>query len=256
LYVGQANREYLKHYGVHESRLFFTPHFVDNEFFATRAHEARASGQSARVRAALGIPDDATVFAFAGKLIEKKRPADLIRALMIARQSGSQAWGLVIGSGPLQPTIEALVHDLAAPVRFAGFRNQSELPTYLAAADALVLPSDARETWGLIVNEAMACGLPAIVSSAAGCARDLIDEGRTGFGFPVGDVGALANALLSLEQALVAGRHAIGEAVASKIAAYACDVAVRGTLEALGAVARRADDRRAHPSQPVSRPIG
>ena len=53
---------------------------------------------------------------------------------------------------------------------FAGFRNQSELPRYLAAADVLVLPSDAGETWGLVVNEAMACGLPAIVSRAAGCA--------------------------------------------------------------------------------------
>src|SRR5262249_15662565 len=155
LYVGVANREYLKHYGVEDDRLFFTPHFVDNAFFESRAAQARSNGDHESVRRQLGIPSDAIVFPFPGKLIAKKRPAELVRALSLARAPRSDLWALLIGSGPLQGELERLSVELDAPVRFAGFQNQTELPRYFAAADVLVLPSDARETWGLVVNEAM-----------------------------------------------------------------------------------------------------
>jgi glycosyltransferase involved in cell wall biosynthesis len=237
LYVGRANRAYLQHYGVPATRLFFAPHFVDNGFFATRAQIARDTGVSREVRASHGIPFDVAVFAFAGKLIDKKRPADLIRALTTARQRGSQSWGLIIGSGPLQPELEALCRQLDAPVRFAGFRNQSELPQYFAAADALVLPSDARETWGLVVNEAMACGLPAIVSDGCGCAADLIESGKTGITFSVGDDAALTAAIETLNALLVRDERNVRESVLARIAAYSCEAAVAGTMEALESVA-------------------
>jgi glycosyltransferase involved in cell wall biosynthesis len=76
-----------------------------------------------------------------------------------------------------------------------GFVNQSELPAVYASADLLVLPSDGQETWGLVVNEAMACGIPAVVSDAVGCGPDLIDPGRTGATFPFGDTAALTSAI-------------------------------------------------------------
>ena len=76
-----------------------------------------------------------------------------------------------------------------------GFVNQSELPAVYASADVLVLPSDGQETWGLVVNEAMACGVPAVVSDAVGCGPDLIEPGRTGATFPFGDIAALAAAI-------------------------------------------------------------
>ena len=243
LYVGKANRAYLKNFGVPDSRLFFTPHFVDNDFFSTRARAARESEQAAEVRRSLGIPADAAVFAFAGKLIDKKRPADFVRALTAARATGADIWGLIIGSGPLQAELAALAASLDAPVRFAGFRNQTELPTYLAAADALVLPSDARETWGLIVNEAMACGLPAVVSSAAGCCADLIDDGRTGYRFPFGDVDRLADAIVALARDLASDPSVIRESVLATISKYTCEAAVRGTLRALDVVAAPAEGR-------------
>jgi glycosyltransferase involved in cell wall biosynthesis len=237
LYVGRANREYLTHYGVRESSLFFSPHFVDNAFFETRSATARADGQAALVRQDLGIPADAIVFAFAGKLIERKRPADILRALAIARTQNVKLWLLIIGSGPLQLELDQLAADLNIPVTFAGFQNQTELPRHFAAADALILASDARETWGLVVNEAMACGLPAIVSTAAGCARDLVDE-MTGIQFPVGDIAALATAMSTLADTLSVRGVEIRRAVHSKIDQYSCEAAVRGTLEALDAVAR------------------
>jgi glycosyltransferase involved in cell wall biosynthesis len=239
LYVGRANREYLEHYGVPADRLFFAPHFVDNAFFSTRAQHARATGAAAAVRRQMGIDSGATVFAFAGKLIDKKRPADFVDALADVRGRGLDAWALVIGAGPLQAALEQRAAARNLPVRFAGFRNQTELPAYFAAADALVLPSDGGETWGLVVNEAMACGLPAIISDACGCARDLADTGTAGVVYPCGDVAALADAMAALHSDLAARRPEIGAAVAQTIAKYSLEAAVDGTLEALGHVAGR-----------------
>jgi glycosyltransferase involved in cell wall biosynthesis len=236
LYVGQANRDYLRHYGVAEDRLFFTPHFVDNDFFASRASAARAERLDVALRRSVGLPDDARVFTFVGKLIQKKRPADFVRALAAMPAGPNRPWGLIVGSGPLQSDLQALAASLDAPVRFAGFRNQTELPSCFAAADAIVLPSDAGETWGLVVNEAMACGLPAVVSTAAGCSRDLVDDGATGFRFEVGNIGGLTDALSRMDGALDHHRAAIQAAVAAKITQYSAAAAVRGTLEALNAL--------------------
>ena len=90
----------------------------------------------------------------------------------------------------------ALVERERLPATFAGFLNQSEIVRAYAAADCLVLPSDAGETWGLVVNEAMACGIPAIVSDQVGCGSDLVTDGVTGATFPMGDVDALARCLI------------------------------------------------------------
>lgn len=233
LYVGQANRDYLRHYGVEESRLFFVPHFVDNDFFAARANAAKASGAVAQVRRDAGATDESTVLLFAGKLVEKKRSGDFVRAVTLARDAGDDVRGVIVGAGPLTDELTELAGATGAPVVFAGFRNQTELPAFLAAADALVLPSDARETWGLVVNEAMACGRPALVSRAAGCARDLVVEGETGFLFDAGDVEGLAARMRELHARLRRDQGAFGAAVEAKIARYDVRAAVSGTLLAL-----------------------
>jgi glycosyltransferase involved in cell wall biosynthesis len=101
---------------------------------------------------------------------------------------------------------------------------------YLAGADCLVLPSDGTETWGLIVNEAMACGTPAIVSRACGCEPDLIDEGETGYSFPLGDTHALADRLKLFTQNK---DRDWGSAVRAKISEYSIEKATDGLLNAL-----------------------
>jgi glycosyltransferase involved in cell wall biosynthesis len=238
LVVGENNRRYLRHYGVSDDRMFFTPHFVDNDFFSRQASVARADGSRERLRRALGVAPNAMLFVFVGKLIEKKRPMDFIRALANAQGALSHVHGLIVGSGSLEPELKALAGAANAPVTFAGFQNQRALPSYLAAADALVLPSDAGETWGLVVNEAMACGLPAVVSSAAGCAADLIDEGRTGYTFPVGDVERLGAAMLALARDIASDRAAIERTLAAKMSRYSCASAVQGAIAALQSVTR------------------
>jgi glycosyltransferase involved in cell wall biosynthesis len=104
----------------------------------------------------------------------------------------------MVGDGPLRTACQEFVklHDI--PIQFTGFLNQSEIPSAYAACDALVLPSDGGETWGLVVNEAMACGRPAIVSDKVGCGPDLIVEGKTGSIFPLGNVETLAAQMVQM----------------------------------------------------------
>jgi glycosyltransferase involved in cell wall biosynthesis len=164
---------------------------------------------------------------FAGKLIEKKRPADLIAAA--ARVPGVHA--LFVGDGPLREWCEAMAAELGVRATFTGFRNQSEMPSAYAAADVLILPSDRQETWGLVVNEAMASGLPAIVSEAAGCVPDLIIAGRTGYAYPPGDIDALAMAL----RAIPDEGAAMGRAAALHVRDYSVERAASGVVEAMTA---------------------
>lgn len=201
LYVGQRNREYLLHYGVPAERLFFSPHCVDNDAFA-----AASSGihrlQGRRVL-------------FVGKLIGRKHPADLLHAVARLRDKPVQI--AFAGSGELEPELRQIAAASSVDADFMGFVNQSELPAVYASADLLVLPSDGLETWGLVVNEAMACGIPAVVSDAVGCGPDLVEPGLTGATFPLGDVAALASAIenvLSLDAGLTR-RH-----LAAKMALY------------------------------------
>jgi len=232
LYVGRANRAYLEHYGVGDDRLFFTPHFIDNERFEVTAAAARESGAVERLRAEWAGPGDSTVFLFAGKLIDVKRPGDLLTAMSALRAQGRRVSAVFVGSGPLEGALRALAARQQLPVTFVGFRNQSEIPICYAAADCLVLPSD-RESWGLVVNEAMACGKPAVVSDAAGCAADLIEEGQTGFTYPAGDVQALARRMAAMSDLLANARQRVEQAVANVIDRYTCGAAVAGTLAGL-----------------------
>jgi glycosyltransferase involved in cell wall biosynthesis len=180
LYVGQRNREYLLHYGVPAERLFFSPHCVDNDAFA-----AASSG--------IDRPQGRRRVLFVGKLIGRKHPADLLHAVALLGDRAVQI--AFAGSGELESELRQIAAASSVHADFMGFVNQSELPAVYASADLLVLPSDGQETWGLVVNEAMACGIPAVVSDVVGCGPDLIDSGRTGATFRFGDAAALAAAI-------------------------------------------------------------
>src|SRR5690606_18532281 len=148
--------------GVGGDRIFMAPYFVDNSRFAAEAEMHSAERMS--LRRAWKIPDEAFCALFAGKLEEKKRVSDFLKAIEIAHGRGVPLQALVVGSGADLARAKALVADCGLPVTFAGFLNQTEISRAYVAADALVLPSDFGETWGLVCNEAMVCGTPAIVS--------------------------------------------------------------------------------------------
>jgi glycosyltransferase involved in cell wall biosynthesis len=241
LYVGQRNREYLEHYGVPAEKLFFAPHFVDNEFFRQKAEKLKS--QKAEIRKEWGANDSGLVALFVGKFQPPKRPGDIIKAMAIKQKAESRkqkSLVVFVGSGELENELRALAVREDVRVHFAGFKNQSELPSCYAAADVLVLPSD-NDTWGLVVNEAMACGTPAIVSNAVGCAPDMIEEGKTGFTFPAGDADALAERLAKLAQMKHSG-HDFTAALAEKMRIYCADLAVSGTIHAVESVALNRHD--------------
>jgi glycosyltransferase involved in cell wall biosynthesis len=191
LIVGTRNREYWRHYGYPEKRMFDSPHCVDNEWFAARATpEARAE-----LRKRLGVISEIKLVLFAGKLLPFKRPLDLIEAAALARSAGEAVEVLIAGAGPLESEMRARAKTLGVPVHFLGFCNQTEMPAVYAASDLLVLPSNGRETWGLVVNEALACGRPVLVSDAVGCAPDMAAHLGPGAFFPVGETIALAKSM-------------------------------------------------------------
>ena len=173
--MGVRSRAYLLALGAAEPVVFNSPHAVDNIFFAQAARR-RTRESRAAARASFGLRPDSFVVLFAGKLVAKKRPLDAIRA--IAQVEGSEL--LVAGSGPLEAACRDESSRRGAAVRFAGFLNQQQLLNAYTAADCLIVPSDGRETWGLVVNEALAAGLPVVVSDRVGCQPDLVIEGETG----------------------------------------------------------------------------
>ena len=189
LYVGQRNREYLEHYGVSAERLFFSPHCVDNDAFREGSDVARRSGVGDESRL-----QGARRLLFVGTLMENKHPLDLVGAAAQLRSKGMPIEVAFAGSGTMAEQVALAAKDAGVPVHFHGFVNQSRMPAVYASADVIVLPSQS-ETWGLAINEAMACGVPAVVSDTVGCAPDLISAGSTGATFPHGDVSALAAAV-------------------------------------------------------------
>jgi glycosyltransferase involved in cell wall biosynthesis len=231
LAVGIWSREYYLHYGARPERIFLSPHAVDNAWFEREAAASRA--QRAEHRARWGVDNNSTVFLFVGKFIQKKRPRDFVEAIALAIKGGAQISGLMIGDGPLRSQCEEFVNRNNIPVRFAGFLNQTQLPRAYAAADCLVLPSDGGETWGLVVNEAMACGLPAIISDQVGCGPDLIDARLTGDIFSMGNTQSLGDAMMAWADP--ARCDAGSEAVRRKIEGYSVQRAADGVIEAMRA---------------------
>jgi glycosyltransferase involved in cell wall biosynthesis len=239
LYIGEANRRLYRRFGVPESNLYRAPYAVDNARFKSQAAALRS--RRAELRQRWGISPDAFCVLFCGKLIPKKRPMDLVTAarLLLANNSLPSVHLLFAGSGVLgeeirrnccvkfdadstlpDPRCGVGTPDSLPLASFAGFLNQSEISKAYVAADCLVLPSDTGETWGLVVNEALASGLPCLVSDACGCADDLAQPATI---FSVGNVSQLASRLLELSRCepTVISPPDFGDTIESVVEAYA-----------------------------------
>ena len=184
------------------------------------------------------------------KFIAKKHPMEFLRALEIAQFRGADMHALLVGDGELRDQCEQFARDRRLPTTFVGFLNQSELPAAYVAADCLVLPSDYGETWGLVVNEAMACGLPALVSNQVGCVPDLIIENETGKTFPCGDVDELARCLVEVSRRPSVLRT-MGASARQHIQHFSVDNAVQGTVDAVRLVANERRKRNVNANRAV-----
>lgn len=195
LAIGTLNRRYYVEHGVSDNRIFLMPYAVDNARF--KADAAAAAARRDAYRAELGLEPGRPILLFAAKLIERKRPAELIAAFAkIHRDPALRRPYLVFaGDGPLRGRLEQDAARLAPDaVRFLGFQRQTELPRCYDLCDAFVLPSGT-EAWGLVVNEVMCAGRAVIVSDMVGCAPDLVRANENGAIFRTDDVHDLARAM-------------------------------------------------------------
>ena len=220
--IGRRNREFYRDYGVPEKKLHNAPYSVDTLFF---------ENAFARHRALVRKPGPWRI-GFAGKLISKKRPLDLVEAIARSR-SKDRIQLVLIGDGPLRGDAERIAAQKSISTEFRGFLNQSEIVEKgYRDLDAIVLPSGRDETWGLVVNEAMTGGIPAIVSNLVGCAPDLIEPDQTGYVFESGKTNQLAQSIDRLVARLESD-HDFAPAVRARISNYSLDKTADGVVEAL-----------------------
>ena len=233
LAIGSLNREYYLSVGVNPEKIFWTPYSIDDAKF----RQARVGAEErAREEQKLGLGASSFRVLFCGKLIERKRPQDIIEAVA-KMPSRDKVQVIFIGEGELRPGLASLAREKHVQALFPGFINQQSLPVYYSLGDVLVLPSG-NEPWGLVVNEAMAMGLPAIVSSMVGCGPDLVCNDESGYICPVGDSSAMATTLEKMisSPALL---DRLKQGARSKISGFSLDHTLQGYIQAITAVTGR-----------------
>lgn len=232
LVSGKLNADYYAHYGADSSRFFLVPWAVDNQRFASSGRLSPA--ERSDLRRKVGASDEDVLFVFSGKLLPRKDPMTLLRALSLMRNR-RRAAGLILGNGELREELQAFARDTGLRVHFAGFVNQAELPRYYAAADVFVLPST-HEPRGAVINEAMACGLPIVVTDRCGSIGDIVLEGENAMIYPAGNAAALAARLdqVTDDESL---RQGMGRRSLEIIDTWDYARGVRGVVKAIESIA-------------------
>ena len=245
---GAPHKRFFSSLGLPADRIFVGYDAIDNVHFRKGAAAARADQRAERERLAL----PAKYFLSLGRFVKKKNLSMLIEAYsrLSPASDGAHHHLVFVGSGELEGELRQLaqarglmivdhIKDAtpvkAAPaqqqaVHFYGFRQVEENPVFYAFSSGFVLPSSYEE-WGLVVNEAMACGIPVLVSRTAGCSEDLVSEGRNGFLFDPGSIQELQNGLQTLasEPALV---ERMGRASQARIERWGCEQFAQGAMSA------------------------
>lgn len=184
-YVGKNNKAYYLKHGLTEKQLIFAPHAIDNNRFSEKSKEKIK--QAEKWKSELGIPKNHIVFLFIGKFEEKKDPEIILKAA--EKLLDKEISFLFVGNGILEDSLRKQAKK-NTNIFFLPFQNQSTMPTVYRLGDVFILPSKGPfETWGLAVNEAMACNKAIIVSDKVGCAVNLVSN--NGFIFSSGRVNEL-----------------------------------------------------------------
>ena len=230
---GRAAAEYLHQFGIPDSTIFRAPNAVDHSFFVERAQRARAQADCLRKK--LCLPP--RYFVYVGRLVSAKGVFELLEAYAKLEEALRSRIGLLlVGDGRARGKLEQRASGVQpGTVHFAGFVQKENLVPYYALADALILPTHS-DTWGFVVNEAMACACPVIVSAVAGCVPDLVEEDWNGKIIPAHDVGQITSAMkfLSEHDQL---RTQMGARSAQRIGGYTPEKCAAGIAEAVAACA-------------------
>jgi len=223
---GQRSRDYLVQLGLKKDAIFIKGNTTDNDFYHTRTSQLRAKRDSVRKQFGFAAHN----FLYIGRFSKEKNILHLLKAYK--RLERADDWGLIlVGAGPQGEEIEGYVERYGFKnALMPGFQQKEDMPKFLAASDIFILPSIS-EPWGLVVNEAMAAGLPVLVSERCGCYPDLVKEGVNGFSFDPFD----SNELAGLMQNVVDGKYdliSMGEASRDIIKDYTPARAAKSVSEA------------------------
>ena len=226
--LGALNGDYYRHYGADPRRFYSMPYAIDNERFFRASRMSIA--QRTQLRQELGLDPDRVSILFSGKLIKRKNPLHVLLAFE-RMQYRDRTMVIFVGEGAERPALEDYIrtHRLDH-VHFLAFVNQTRLPEVYGLADVLVLPSS-HEHWGLVVAEAMACGLPVLISDQVGAKGDICD-GEHDTVFTVGDINRIAGMLDALVYSSEL-RVEMGARSLEIIAARGFDQDIEGILAAL-----------------------
>lgn len=228
--ASSAALDYFVAMGAARERVVLFPQVTDNEFFAGETSIWRQQRQT--LKEALGIRTKQVIL-FVGRFIRVKGLPTLLEAFEQVALENADVSLLLVGQGPMQTQLEAQRATLAARDRIVihPFAAQQDLPKFYALADLFVLPSFS-ETFGVVINEAMASGLPIVTTTRVGAVADLVREGENGRVVPAGDTNALAQALVQIlnDDAL---RQRMGACSAERIATWNIELAVKGLFQCL-----------------------
>lgn len=229
LTVGKLNYDYYRYHGVAKHKLHNVPWAINNDFFNTQLRNI--VNKVYELRRELGISNSSPVLLYVGKLLRDKGILELLDAFdLLSERVSSIPYLILVGNGELFAEARARSHKNPHIIP-VGFKNQAELRFYYALCDLLILPSH-HETWGLVVNEAMAAGKAVIVSNKVGCWPDLVEDRKIGRVFMAGDVQSLLSTLIEClrdpEQLI-----AMGQAGLSKIDSFSYQMNMERIVEIL-----------------------
>ncbi len=192
---GKASFEYLNSFGVPVASILTAPNAVDNSLYATQAKITRSHALEFRDK--LKLPS--RFILFVGRLVPEKGVFDLLAAYAKLESAVRSQLGLVFaGDGVCREELLRQAKSISpGTICFPGFAQREDLAGLYALAEALVLPTHS-DPWGLVVNEAMACGLPIIVTNVTGCSADLVEDGWNGYVVPARDPEKLSVAIGAL----------------------------------------------------------
>ncbi len=225
-YVGSNNKSYFKKFGLKETQLSFAPHAIDNDRF-----KAGHNSEVQKLRESLKITDEDILIVYAGKFEPVKNLKTLLTAFSAIKQTNVHL--LLVGNGPDEKDLrqQAETNEIKR-LHFLDLVNQSYIPVIYHAADLFCLPSIS-ESWGLAINEAMACGKAILTSNKVGCAADLVFPGKNGDIFEAGNITDLTKKLIALMQKGKTELLKMGEISADLISTWDFETQARAIEEKL-----------------------
>ncbi len=223
LTMGSASKRYIQSFGAADPDIFFFPNTIDVPAFQRDIEVLRE--EPTKVRKNLGM-GDGTIILYVGNMETWKGVEVLLEAFHAVRPKHPNASLHLVGAGSQETSLKRAYASTSTSIFFHGFQQPQELPAFYAAADLFVLPSR-HETWGVVVIEAMAAALPAVVSDAVGCSPDLVEPGTTGLSFSPSSTQDLKDKL-DWMLSNPSERSRMGAEARKKIQAWSIDRAVQG----------------------------